>query len=348
MSGARRLAAMAVLLAAWCPQQARAHAFDPALLVLTEREPGVFDVVWRTSPARVPAGPTVDDDPLVPVLPSRCRRVFPDAAPRSLAGEPVFWRVACEAPGLRGARLVARGDDPAQTDVIVRLTWQDGAVFTGVLRRGTPELALPGDADSAFGTSPLALARGYGMLGILHILGGVDHLLFVLGLFLLVHDTRALVRTITAFTLAHSLSLALAASGVLTLPSPPVEALIAASIVLVARELAVEDRGTPTLAARWPWLVAFAFGLVHGLGFAGALAEIGLPRTYAALALLAFNVGVEIGQLLFVGLLFLLAIPLRPVVRTAPRLRALPAYAMGTIAMAWLVQRVQAFWSLPT
>jgi len=323
------------------------HSFDPALLVLTEREPGGFDVVWRTSPARIPLGRTVADDPLVPVLPARCRRVYPTEPPASLAGTPVFWRIVCP-DGLRGARLSSRGTDPSPTDVVVRVDWLDGPPFTGVLRRDAPALELPRKAGTALGSNPGTLAWGYLVLGMRHILEGVDHLLFVLGLFLLVHSTAELVRTITAFTVAHSLSLALATLGVVTLPSRPVEALIAASIVLVAREVARGPDAEPTLAGARPWVVAFAFGLLHGLGFAGALAEIGLPRAHAALALLAFNAGVEVGQLVFVTVLFLVAIPFRAVVRQAPRLRLLPAYTMGTVAVVWVIERVRAFWSLTT
>jgi hypothetical protein len=217
-----------------------------------------------------------------------------------------------------------------------------------VLRRDAPRLELPFETASRFGTNPAPLAWGYAVLGVRHILEGYDHLLFVFGLFLLVHSGLELIRTITAFTVAHSISLALATMGVLTLPSRPVEALIAASIVLVAREVARDPQAEPTLAGQKPWVVAFAFGLLHGLGFAGALAEIGVPRAHAALALLAFNVGVEVGQLVFVALLFFVAIPFRGVVRHAPRLRLLPAYAMGTVAVAWVIERVRAFWSLST
>jgi hypothetical protein len=326
---------------------AGAHTFDPALFVLTERAPDTFDVIWRTSPMRVAPGRTVADDPLVPALPAGCRRIHPAEPPPAAPGAPVFWRVACEG-GLRGAELRLAGDDPGHTDVIVRVDWRDGPAFTGVLRRDAPALGLPEEAASTFGAAPGPLARGYLVLGARHILEGWDHLLFVFGLFLLVHGAGELVRTITAFTVAHSLSLALATLSVVTLPSAPVEALIAASIVLVAREVVRAERSQPTLAGRAPWLVAFAFGLLHGLGFAGALADIGLPHAHAALALLAFNVGVEVGQLAFVVLLFLVAIPFRAVVRHVPRLRLVPAYAMGVIAVMWVLERVQAFWSPST
>lgn len=334
----------AVALGLLWPVPARPHAFDPALMVLTERDANTFDVVWRTSATRLPLGRTIEDDPLVPLLPAHCRRVYPDEPPTSLSGEPVFWRVECGDAGLRGTRLVSRGTDPSHTDVVVRIAWRDAPAFDAVLRTRDPAIDVPRDA-SAFGSTPWALAHGYGALGTRHVLEGLDHLCFVLGLFLLSRSAGALVRTITAFTLAHSLSLALAALGVLTLPSRPVDVLIAASIVVVAREVVREGHGAPTLAARRPWVLAFAAGLLHGLGFAGALAEIGLPRHHAALALLAFNGGVEVGQLVFVCLLFLVAIPFRPVVRLAPGLRSFPAYAMGVVAVAWVAERVRLFWS---
>jgi hypothetical protein len=340
-----RLAALVVAaMVLLGPSAARPHAFDPALMVLTEHDANTFDVVWRTSAARIPLGRTVEDDPLVPLLPAHCRRVYPAEAPASRSGEPVFWRVECGEAGLRGARLVSRGTDPSHTDVVVRIAWREGPPFDAVLRTADPAIDVPHDA-TAFGSTPWALARGYGALGVQHVLEGLDHLCFVLGLFLLARSAGALVKTITAFTIAHSLSLALAALGVLTLPSRPVDVLIAASIVLVAREVVREREGPPMLAARRPWVLAFAAGLLHGLGFAGALAEIGLPRGHAALALLAFNGGVEIGQLVFVSLLFLVAMPFRAVVSLAPSLRSFPAYAMGIVGVAWVIERVRLFWS---
>jgi hypothetical protein len=342
----RHVAALAGLLLAMA-SSAHGHAFDPALLIVTQREPATFDVVWRTSPARIPLGRTIEDDPLVPGLPAHCRRVYPAEPPASEAGARVFWRVAC-GNDLRGERLVRSDADPSHTDVVVRVDWLGGTSFTGVLREDAPALELPLEPGAAFGNAPGALAWSYLVLGVRHILEGFDHLLFVLGLFLLVRSGAELVRTITAFTVAHSISLALATLGVVTLPSRPVEALIAASIVLVAREIVRQTEGEPTLAGRKPWVVAFAFGLLHGLGFAGALAAIGLPRSHAALALLAFNAGVEVGQLMFVGLLFLVAIPFRAVVSRSSRLRALPAYVMGAVATAWVIERVRMFWDMTT
>ena len=188
-------------------------------------------------------------------------------------------------PGLAATRI----------DVLVRLARSDGTTQLGRV------LVL--DPQFVFSASPGAMevARTYTVLGIEHILSGVDHLLFVLALVMLVRGTRRLVATITAFTLAHSLTLAAASLGFVSVPGPPVEATIALSIMFVAAEIVRARQGRPGLTQRYPWLVAFSFGLLHGLGFAGALAEVGLPPLSIPLALLFFNVGVEIGQLLFVA-----------------------------------------------
>jgi hydrogenase/urease accessory protein HupE len=194
----------------------------------------------------------------------------------------------------------------------------------------------------------LAIAGAFVGHGIEHILGGYDHLLFVLALILIVRSTRALVWTITAFTLAHSITLALASLDVVNVPGPPIEAAIAFSIVLLAAEIVRLRRGEPSLTARWPWVVAFCFGLLHGFGFAGALSEIGLPRGDIPLALFAFNVGVELGQLAFIAavlgsLAILRRVALlrsleRPVANAAP-------YAIGSLAAFWFVGRVATFWA---
>jgi hydrogenase/urease accessory protein HupE len=190
--------------------------------------------------------------------------------------------------------------------------------------------------------------RTYTVLGIGHILLGFDHLLFVLALLLIVDGTRRLIATITAFTVAHSITLALASLGVLHVPGPPVEALIALSIVFVAGEIVHARQGRPGLTQRYPWIVAFTFGLLHGLGFAGALAEVGLPQNSIPLALLFFNVGVEIGQLLFIAAVlaviaggrWLLA---RWPVRVPDWSWRVPPYAIGSIASYWVFERIAGF-----
>jgi hypothetical protein len=190
------------------------------------------------------------------------------------------------------------------------------------------------------------IARAYGLLGEEHILGGIDHLLFVLGLLFLVGLRRRLVLTITAFTVAHSLTLALSALDLLTLRPPPVEAVIALSIMLVAAE-ALHDK--PTVSRRWPALVALIFGLVHGLGFAGALKEIGLPENHLTVALLTFNLGVEFGQLMVVALAAGLAWALRrwlPAGHPAPlRARVAVLYGIGALAAFWTLERTAAIWA---
>ena len=199
------------------------------------------------------------------------------------------------------------------------------------------------------------VAATYLQLGIEHILFGFDHLLFVLALVILVRDWRRVALTVTAFTVAHSFTLAAATLGLIDIPGPPVEAAIALSIVLVAVEIVNARRGMPSLAARWPWLVAFFFGLLHGFGFAGVLAEVGLPHHAIPIALLFFNLGVEMGQLIFVaailtvGELFRRAIAFRleavQVRRAVDRLDVTAAYAIGAVAAYWLIERTFAFFA---
>ena len=198
------------------------------------------------------------------------------------------------------------------------------------------------------------VAATYLRLGIEHIATGIDHLAFVLGLVLLAPAWRKVWKSITAFTAAHSLTLALATVGTLRLPAPPVEAAIALSIVFVAREAWLVAQGRPGATAARPWPVAFTFGLLHGLGFAGALAQVGLPVHAVPLALLTFNLGVEIGQLAFVAVVLMVGRPLsralsrlpsRIPLNDRPLVRLLPAYAIGTLATFWTIERLAAFWS---
>ena len=233
------------------------------------------------------------------------------------------------------------------TDVLVRIESFDGATQT---ERLSP-------TKTAFVVQPAPgageVAATYLRLGIEHILFGFDHLLFVLALVILVRDWRRVALTVTAFTVAHSVTLAAATLDLVNVPGPPVEAAIALSIVLVAVEIVNARRGARSLTGRWPWLVAFCFGLLHGFGFAGALAEVGLPHHAIPVALLFFNLGVEIGQLVFVtavlaaGALFRRAMALRRepalVQRTVDRLDVAAAYAVGAVASCWLIERTSAF-----
>ena len=224
-----------------------------------------------------------------------------------------------------------------KTDALVRIMLADGRVVQGVLRAGEPRLAIPVRARR------VDVLRSYAKLGIEHILTGPDHLLFVFGLLLLVASPGLLVRTITAFTAGHSVTLSLAALGLARLPSRPIEVGIAVSVFLLAVELSRDPRPTPTLMRRAPWAIAGLFGLLHGLGFAGALAEVGLPDGEIPTALFAFNVGIEIGQLCFVGIVLAAGVAVASIVtRRIPAARWIPVYAMGSLSALWCIERTLA------
>jgi hydrogenase/urease accessory protein HupE len=323
-----------IVLAAWLlgALPAVAHESRPALLQVTETQPGRYEVLWKR--------PQRGDLTLALHVewPAECRDVAPSAS-QAVPGAKIERRlVACSDPGLIGRRIGIDGLVSTTTDVLVRIEFVDGRVQTNLLNSASPWLDVQGPRPA------IAVAAEYFGMGVEHILLGIDHLLFVLGLVLIVQSAGLPVQTITAFTVAHSITLAVATLGFVHMPSAPVEAVIALSILFLASELARRRRGESGLTARYPWLVAFSFGLLHGFGFAGALAEVGLPETDIQLALLVFNLGVEAGQLLFVaGVLALLWLGRRMVV-SAPRwLQDVPAYAIGSLAAFWLIQRVAAF-----
>ena len=333
--------AMLALLLLLPTASAYSHSFEPALLDVRERESGVFDVVWR-APGKESGTILPGDPPLVPVLPASCREIARLDAGSDELEERTVVRIDCGVGRLRGERIAVPGIAGSRVDVIVRITWNDGSTTSGVLRSANEELIVPRESVGGLGAGAPArlVASRYLGLGVDHILGGYDHLLFVAGLFLLVSSTRALVTTISAFTIAHSLTLALAVLRLITVPSAPVEILIALSILLLARELTLPTHEPPTITRRFPWAVAFIFGLLHGLGFAGALTETGVPSDQIPLALLAFNLGVEAGQLAVVVALALSAMAVRRVVEPSSLwARVAPAYAMGAIAFAWTVER---------
>jgi hydrogenase/urease accessory protein HupE len=280
--------------------------------------------------------------PVLLKLPDESRNIR-EPHTRTLSDSLVERRVVEVAGGLGGKRIEFPGLQATITDVLARVQTIDGGLTTTLVRPSQPWVEIRAAPAGA-----LAIAGAFVWHGIEHILGGYDHLLFVLALILIVRSGRALFWTITAFTLAHSITLALATLGVVHVPGPPVEAAIAFSIVLLASEIVRLRRGQSSLTSRWPWMVAFAFGLLHGFGFAGALAEIGLPQRDIPLALAAFNIGVELGQLAFIGAVFGILWLVRRV-RIAPWIegnaaRAAP-YAIGTLASFWFVERVASFWA---
>ena len=247
------------------------------------------------------------------------------------------WSMACP-NGLKGQQIVIDGLRSTVTDVLTRIEYRDGTRQVARLTPEKPALLVAGSQ------SWLEVAKTYFLLGVDHILTGFDHLLFIFALMLLIHDRWMLVKTITAFTIAHSVTLAGATLGYISLPQKPVEATIALSIAFVASELVKTRSGERRLSEDYPWVVAFVFGLLHGFGFADALKETGLPQTDISLALLTFNLGVEAGQLMFIAAALvvfraagmLLTVPIAPA-------RIVAAYLIGTTTMVWLVARFSSF-----
>jgi HupE / UreJ protein len=316
---------LAVLLA-W-PVLGGAHPLAPALLELTETASQHYEVLWRTPVARVRGAE------LAPELPASCVVLRP-ARSRVRDGEALEsdWAVHCE-NGLDGQRLSVRGLDGSGIDVVLRLAAADGRVVSALIGARTPYFVVPARA------SGLRRVADYFTLGCRHLLTGPDHVLFVLGLLLLVGGWRRLLLAITAFTAGHSLTLAAATLGWLPVGSAAAELGIALSLVAVA--LAILQPGQMPMLARGPAAAALAFGLLHGLGFAGALAQLGLPRGEIPLALLSFNVGIEAGQLLLIGCALGLAALARAArVPAVPALaRVAPAYIIGSLAACWCLER---------
>lgn len=327
--GSRACLLLGLLLA---PLNLFADEIRPALLEITEREGGWIDVVWK-----VPMRGNVAEE-LTPVLPAFLEPVGAGSG-RSVPGawlETKTFRSSQRT--LTGATLRIDGLNALATDVLVRVSLHDGTEHSAILRSGNESFTIPELATR------VELAVSYWQMGTIHILQGLDHLLFLLTLLLIVTGIWPVLKTVTAFTVSHSLTLALATLGVVNLPPAPTEAVISLSIMLLAVEVVRKNSGERTLSERFPWLVAFSFGLVHGLGFAGALAEIGVPQNEVPLALLMFNVGVETGQVMFVvavsGLLAGLhkwhAHTAHWVARTSP-------YAIGGTAAFWTLQRIGSF-----
>ena len=320
-----------LLVASLAGLAAQADIFRPAYLELRETDPGRYDVLWKV--------PALGDRRLAARVrfPEGTRNVTEPAGHFEGGAFLERWRIE-RAGGLTGQEIAIDGLLGGVTDVIVRLERADG---TSQMERLLPESARF-TVTAPAGTGEVAWS--YLVLGVEHILGGIDHLLFVLALLLVVRGARRIVLTVTAFTVAHSITLVAATLGWVQVPGPPVEAIIALSIVFVAAEVVHGLQGRPGLTARAPWVVAFSFGLLHGFGFAGALAEVGLPQKAIPVALLMFNVGVEIGQLIFVAAALAAGalIARLPVARPAWTNYALP-YAIGTVSMFWVIERVAAF-----
>ncbi|MEO6027272.1 MAG: HupE/UreJ family protein [Candidatus Binatia bacterium] len=326
---ARRPLALALVLVALGARSVGAHALSPALLMLQEDAAGGVAVTWKIPTLRLIGAE------LRPILPAECPVTQREEISEGDDSVTTRWHIDCGSQGLVGRKVGVDGLAAAKTDALVRLELADGRAVDTVLRAREPELVIPAHEAG------LGLASRYVTLGVEHILTGYDHLLFVFGLLLLASGARALVATISAFTLGHSVTLTLAVFDIARVPSGPVEALIAFSIFVLAVELARGDHtSAPTLMRRRPWLMALAFGFLHGLGFAGTLRAAGLPPHAIPLALFGFNVGIELGQLAFVVAVLALTALARPALRRLPTWTcALPVYAMGSLAACWTIQR---------
>jgi hydrogenase/urease accessory protein HupE len=312
---------------------ALAHESRPAYLEVNEIAPNRYEILWRTpllSGMRLPVVLHFPAD--VQEVTSPNERAFSDSI--------VERRVVFAEGGLAGKRIEFVGLQATITDVLVRIQLLKGPQSTVLVRPSRPWIEIEPSAGL------FSVATTYLLHGIEHILFGFDHLLFVLALLLIVPNWRMLFWTITAFTVAHSITLSLATLGVVRVPGPPVEASIALSILLLACEIIRVQRGEPCLTAQRPWIVAFCFGLLHGFGFAGALTKIGIPQGDIPLALLAFNVGVEIGQLAFIAVVLVAVESIRRIGATVivgRRARVAAAYAIGILAGFWFIERVSEF-----
>jgi hypothetical protein len=316
------------LLFAIAPLVSYADEFRPALLEITERDDGWVDVSWKV--------PLLQDKPVAvsPVLPEFLKPVGPGSSNRVLGAQVDYATYHTDGRVLNGSTITIDGLAAIPMDVMLRVALRDGSEHTAMLRSGNVSFTIPEQATRT------ELAISYWQMGTIHILEGVDHLLFLLTLLLIVNGIWPLLKTVTAFTLAHSITLALATLDIVHIPPAPTEAVISLSIVLLAVEVVHKNQGQLTMSERMPWLVAFTFGLVHGLGFAGALAEIGVPHNDVPLALLMFNVGVETGQVMFVIAVSLLLAGLHRIHNhSALTLARATPYAIGGIAAFWTIER---------
>jgi hydrogenase/urease accessory protein HupE len=311
-----------------------AHEVRPAYLELRQTGPETYDALWKV-PGRgedLRLGLYVE-------LPSVCTNL---TRPRGSMANNAFterWTVKC-AGGLTGGRIHVAGLNATNTDVLVRLARLDGATQVTRLTPSAPSLVV----EAAVGV--VQVVRTYVVLGVEHILTGIDHLLFVLALLIITRGGWKLLKTVSAFTLSHSITLSAATLGLVHVPQRPVEAVIALSIVFVAVEIVRVRRGLESITKRAPWLVALTFGLMHGLGFAGGLSEAGLPQGHIPTALLFFSVGVESGHFLFIGAVLSLIGLVRRIHISFPQWTELvPPYGIGSVATFWFIQRTLSFLS---
>ena len=327
----RNFTVVMVILAA---QALFAHEVRPGYLELRQTAANTYAVLWKV--------PAVGDMRLSihPRFPENCKPAGDVASYRASDSYTERLSLACPG-GLNGGTIAIDGLAATMTDVLVRIERADGAIQVARLTQSVPALVV----DASPGR--LQVARVYSVLGVEHILTGVDHLLFVLALLIITRGGWKLVKTVTAFTLSHSVTLTAATLGFVHVPQRPVEAVIALSIVFVAAEIIRMRRGITSITISAPWMVAFSFGLIHGLGFAGGLSDAGLPLAHIPTALLFFSLGVESGHFLFIGVVLSLIAMVRRARIPFPRWTELvPPYAIGAIAMFWVIQRTTSILAL--
>lgn len=321
------LATTLALGAALTPLTAAAHELDPGFLELRELAPGNYSVLWKV-PLAGSRRMALD-----PIFPDECAPLSPVAARPTSHGLVERWAIACPS-GLAGAKITIAGLERTYTDVMIRIEFAEGSPHLYIVRAVNPGVVVGAGGDSG---RPVI---DYLRLGFEHIVFGFDHLLFVLGLLLIVQNRWMLLKTITSFTVAHSITLAIATLGLIAVPVRPLEASIALSILFLGPEIVRVWRGESSFTIRHAWVVAFAFGLLHGFGFASGLGAVGLPQGEIPLALLWFNLGVEAGQLFFVFVVFALERVLRTRDMAWPRwVEKLPGYAVGSLGAFWTIQR---------
>jgi len=318
-----------------------AHEVRPGYLELTEQNNGTYQVLWK-----VPVNGPVKLR-LAVTLPDKCHALTPVSSHVIDAARIDRWQTECPG-GIAPGEIFIEGLQNTITDVLLRVQHAGGSTETVRLTPTQPGYLVQGEQGFA------SVAATYFVLGVEHILIGIDHLLFVLVLLLLVLNWRRLIFTITAFTIAHSITLALSALELVSVPQAPVEAVIALSIMFVAIEVVHRKQGRYSLTANMPWIAAFAFGLLHGFGFAGALHEIGLPQHAIPLALALFNIGVEAGQLIFIGAFFIMTSLAGRLLKQADsntawrvteRIAMPAAYITGSLACFWTIERTASFWT---
>jgi hypothetical protein len=327
----RRLTFKMALVMLALVQNVSAHEVRPAYLELRQTDGGMYAVLWKV--------PAVGEMRLSihPRFPENCKPVGEVTSYRGGDSYAEHLNIACPG-GLNGRTIAIDGLAATMTDVLVRIEFADCTTWMQRLKPSVPVAVIPKTA------SPLETAGVYLKLGVEHILSGVDHLLFVLALIILTRGGWKLVKTVTAFTLSHSVTLTAATLGFVHVPQRSVEAVIALSIVFVATEIVKVRSGIKSITASAPWLVAFSFGLIHGLGFAGGLRDAGLPIAHIPTALLFFSLGVESGHFLFIGVVLSSIALARRARISFPRWTELvPPYAIGAIAMFWVIERISAF-----